>query len=256
MVKKEKLSWSSNAGKPYEPESGNRTVHSLTPEELKIAYQPIVDLQKGEAYAYEALVRCEVEEYVNPTVLFKQAVKEDRCGHLGRKIRDAIFSDNVGTRLFINVHPDELRSRWLVRPDDPICYSKEEIFLEVTESATLQYYDLCVSVLKEVCSRTGAHLVIDDLGAGYSNLKRIVDLYPAMVKLDLALARDLDKNKRKRILVTHLVQLCVELDAKVVIEGIETLDELKAACDTGAHYAQGYYLAGPAFPPPHVSWPL
>jgi EAL domain-containing protein (putative c-di-GMP-specific phosphodiesterase class I) len=256
MVKKEKLSWSSDAGTPFDSASSSRPVHSLMPDELKIAYQPIVDLHKGEAYAYEALVRCEVEEYANPTVLFKQAVKEDSCGHLGRKIRDAIFSTNVGTRLFINVHPDELRSRWLVRPDDPICYSKEEIFLEVTESATLQYYDLCVSVLKEVCSRTGANLVIDDLGAGYSNLTRIVDLHPAVVKLDMALARDLDKNKRKRILVTHLVQLCVELEAKVVIEGIETLDELKAACDTGAHYAQGYYLARPAFPPPHVSWPL
>jgi EAL domain-containing protein (putative c-di-GMP-specific phosphodiesterase class I) len=256
MAKKEKLAWSSEAGNPYVPESGRRSVRSVTQEELKIAYQPIVDLQKGEAFAYEALVRCEIEEFANPIVLFKQAVKEDSCGHLGRKIRESIFSTNVGERLFINIHPDELSSRWLVRPDDPICYSKEEIFLEVTESATLQYYDLCVSVLKEVCSRIGAHLVIDDLGAGYSNLNRLVDLHPSVVKLDLVLARELDKNRRKQILVTQLVQLCIELDAKVVIEGIETLEQLKAARDTGAHYAQGYYLARPAFPPPHVSWPL
>ena len=46
--------------------------------------------------------------------------------------------------------------------------------------------------------------------------------------------------------MTHLVRLCVDLGAKVVIEGIETIDELKAARDTGAHYAQGYYLARPA----------
>ena len=256
MAKKERLTWSSDAGAPYDPTTGKRSVRSLSLEELKIAYQPIVDLQKGGAFAYEALVRCEVEEYANPMVLFEKAVEEDGCGQLGRKIRESIFSTNVGERLFINVHPLELSSRWLVRPDDPLCYSREEVFLEVTESATLHYYDLCVSVLKEVCSRTGCHLVIDDLGAGYSNLNRIVELYPSVVKLDLVLARELDKNKRKQILVSQLVKLCVELNAKVVIEGIETLEELKAARDTGAHYAQGYYLARPAFPPPHVSWPL
>jgi EAL domain-containing protein (putative c-di-GMP-specific phosphodiesterase class I) len=111
-------------------------------------------------------------------------------------------------------------------------------------------------VLRDVCSRTGSHLVVDDLGAGYSNLGRVLELQPDVVKLDLTLARGLDQNLRQQILVKHLVNLCSDLGAKVVIEGIETDGELMAAIDTGAHFAQGYFLARPAYPIPKVNWPL
>ena len=57
-------------------------------------------------------------------------------------------------------------------------------------------------------------------------------------------------------LVRVLVNLCRDLGSKVVIEGVETVDELKAAQDTGADYAQGFVLAMPSFPPPRVTWPL
>jgi EAL domain-containing protein (putative c-di-GMP-specific phosphodiesterase class I) len=98
--------------------------------------------------------------------------------------------------------------------------------------------------------------VIDDFGAGYSNLKRIVDLEPQIVKLDLAFTRDLDRLPRQRMLVEHVVNLCVQLGAQVVAEGIETIDELKATIDCGVHYGQGYLLARPGFPVPEVRWPL
>jgi EAL domain-containing protein (putative c-di-GMP-specific phosphodiesterase class I) len=233
-----------------------QSIQSLGPDDLKIVYQPIVDLESGALFANEALVRCQLQQFSTPPELFKQAVKENSCGLLGRMIRNIIFEDDLHSRLFVNIHPIELSSSWLVRPDDPICFSREEVYLEVTESATLQYYELCVSVLREVCFRTGAHLVIDDLGAGYSNLERLADLQPSIVKLDAVMAKKLDTNKRKRILVEHLVKLCVALGAKVVIEGIETLDELNAARDAGAHYAQGFFLGRPSFPAPGINWPI
>jgi EAL domain-containing protein (putative c-di-GMP-specific phosphodiesterase class I) len=75
------------------------------------------------------------------------------------------------------------------------------------------------------------------------------------VKLDMSLVRGIDKHPRKRVLVKHLVRLCSELGAEVVAEGIETADELRAACDVGAHLVQGFALARPAFPPPPIHWP-
>jgi EAL domain-containing protein (putative c-di-GMP-specific phosphodiesterase class I) len=56
--------------------------------------------------------------------------------------------------------------------------------------------------------------------------------------------------------VRYIVDLCLELGAKVVAEGIETLDELKAARDCGAQYGQGYLLARPSYPAPDPTWPL
>ncbi len=104
--------------------------------------------------------------------------------------------------------------------------------------------------------RAGVHLVVDDYGAGHSNLARILDLNPEIVKLDGALIRGIDRDPRRQIIVRHMVALCNDLGAKVVAECIETVDELKAVADQGVHYAQGFVLARPAFPPPAINFPL
>jgi len=129
------------------------------------------------------------------------------------------------------------------------------VFIEVTESAAFEYFELCSNVLCEICSRSGAKLVIDDFGAGYSNLRRVVDLRPSVVKVDRSIVRGLDTNSRQRVLFRHLVNMCNELGARVVAEGIETLDELKAVRDGGADYGQGYFMARPSFPISPVHWP-
>lgn len=110
-------------------------------------------------------------------------------------------------------------------------------------------------ILREVCGRSGAHLVVDDLGADYSNLKLIANLEPKVVKLNRMLVQDLHRSARQCKLVTMIVRLCEALDASVVAEGIETVDEFRAVIDAGVHYGQGYLLARPGFPPPAATWP-
>jgi EAL domain-containing protein (putative c-di-GMP-specific phosphodiesterase class I) len=156
--------------------------------DLSTVFQPIVRLDTGELFAYETLVRCEVPGF-SPVTLFERAAEERSTGRLGRMIREIAIPLCGGTPVFFNLHPDELTDRWLVRPDDPIVSHDHDIYLEITESVPFSHFDLCMSVLREVRGRTGAHLVIDDLGAGYSNLKLIADLDPKVVKLDRALAR-------------------------------------------------------------------
>ncbi len=232
------------------------SVHDLTTSDIDVVFQPIVDLRTGFPFAYEALTRCRWPEFKNPVVLFQQAEAERACGPLGRKIREVAFNRCADAPLFVNLHPHELSDGWLVRPDDPLFFHDRAVFLEITESAAFSYFGLCAGVLKEICSRGGAYLVVDDLGAGHSNLKRIVDLEPHVVKLDLALVRGIEKSRRQQILVRQVVSLCEELGAKVVAEGIETEDELRAVLDTGAHYGQGYLFAKPAYPIPAPRWPL
>jgi EAL domain-containing protein (putative c-di-GMP-specific phosphodiesterase class I) len=232
------------------------SVCDLTVGDLDVVFQPIVDMQTGATFAYEALTRCKWPEFKNPLVLFQQAEAERACGPLGRKIREVAFGRCADAPLFVNLHPHELSDGWLVRPDDPLFFHDRAVYLEITESAAFSYFGLCAGVLKEICSRGGAYLVVDDLGAGHSNLKRIVDLEPHVVKLDLALVRGIEKSRRQQILVRQVVSLCEELGAKVVAEGIETEDELRAVLDTGAHYGQGYLFARPAFPIPTAKWPF
>ena len=224
-------------------------------EDLSVVFQPIIHMDDGRLFAYEALVRCRVPAYSSPPDLFQRASEAGSAGELGRMIREIAVPLSTGKPLFLNVHPDELTTGWLVRPDDPIFAHDHDVYLEITESVPLTHFDLCRSVLAEVRTRGGVHLVVDDLGAGYSNLKRIADLEPKVVKLDRELVAGVHLSKRQCQLVQGVVKLCVDLGAVVVAEGIECGDEYSALLDTGAHYAQGFLFARPGFPMPDISWP-
>ncbi len=224
-------------------------------EELSVVFQPIVNLDDGALFAYEALVRCTVQAFKDPTVLFERAVQTGCSGRLGRMIREIAVPLSSGLPLFVNVHPSELNEGWLVRPDDPVFGHDHDIYVEVTESVPFSHFELCFSVLREIRSRGGIHLVVDDLGAGYSNLMRIADLEPKVVKLDRGLIFGIERSPRQQRLVQGVVRLCIDLGALVVAEGIETYEEYATVRDTGAHYGQGYLFARPGFPLPKISWP-
>ena len=222
--------------------------------EVRVVYQPVVDLKTQKVFAYEALARTKAPEFDGPLALFAAAVEHSCTGELGRILRAMSLEGCTTHPLFMNLHPAELNEGWVVQPDDPIFNHSEDVYLEITEGVPLSHFRLCQNMLAEVRGR-GVHLVVDDLGAGYSNLKYIADLHPRVVKLDRDLIAGLTKTSRLFKLVSAIVRLCSELDSRVVAEGIETKAELEAVIAAGARYGQGYLLARPAFPPPEVVWP-
>lgn len=236
-----------------DPES---VVSRLGEDDLYAVFQPIVDMRTGEAFAYEALARCRHPELANPAVLFSRAASEKVCGRIGRRVREVAFGAAPDAPLFVNLHPQELISRWIVRPDDPIGFHSAAVYLEITESAALDYFDVVRAVISELRSRIQVELVVDDFGAGYSNLRRIIDLRPKLVKLDRALISGVYRDDRLQRLVRHLVMLCAELEADVVAEGIEGLEDLVCLRGLGVRFGQGYLLGRPAMPAPDVHWPL
>jgi EAL domain-containing protein (putative c-di-GMP-specific phosphodiesterase class I) len=226
----------------------------LDTRDVRVVYQPIVDLKSKAIFAYEALVRSNSPDFESPMSLFAAAVQHSCTGELGRLIRELAVEGCPGHPLFLNIHPAELNEAFVVQPNDPIFRHTEDVYLEITEGVPLSHFRLCQSILTEVRGR-GVYLVVDDLGAGYSNLRYIADLHPRVVKLDRDLVAGLKKGSRMFKLVSAIVVLCRELDAMVVAEGIETVDELEAVQAAGARFGQGYLLARPAFPPPPVNWP-
>lgn len=230
--------------------SGTRTVaRAITDRQVTVVYQPIVDLLNGSILAYEALARCGAKGLENPMDLFHAAAEQKLCGKLGRILRELAVIECPGHALFLNVHPHELSERWLVQPDDPIYSHEPGVYLEITEAVPLSHHALVKGTLNELRSK-GVGVVVDDLGAGYSNLRYIADLHPEVVKLDRGLIERLDTDPRRMKLVTGIVRLCNDLGARVVAEGVETTGELSAVMDAGVHFVQGYLLARPACPPP------
>jgi EAL domain-containing protein (putative c-di-GMP-specific phosphodiesterase class I) len=238
--------------RPLPPNLAIRRV--VDSRDVRVVYQPVVDLRTQRIFAYEALVRSKAPEFDSPISLFKAAVDHSCAGELGRLIRELAIANCPDHPLFLNIHPAELNERYLVQLDDPIFDHEKDVYLEITEGVPLSHFELCKSILSEVRGR-GIYLVVDDLGAGYSNLKYIADLEPRVVKLDRDLIAGLVKDTRLFKLVRGIVVLCEELDAMVVAEGIETVEELEAVKESGARFGQGYLLARPNYPPPEVKWP-
>ncbi len=235
------------------PRDSQTALHNLIqPNDLSVVFQPIVHADTFAIFAYEALLRCKVPQFASPPVLFEHALQQKCVGRLGRMIREVAFPNCANSPLFVNVHPRELEERWIVQPDDPMYFHNHTVYVEITESVPMTHFALCRDVLRELRSQAGVHLVVDDLGAGYSNLNRIADLEPAVVKLDKALIQDIAIRMRTHKLVSNVVRLCVDLGAKVVAEGIETLDVALALRDAGVHMFQGFYFARPGFPLPTI----
>ncbi len=220
---------------------------ALARDELYIVLQPIVDLVRNRVFGYEALLRSRSTDFTTPVPFLQEAVRAGDMGMLGRRLRAMSAAACPETPMFLNVHPSEFGEGFLVRPDDAIFAHDHSVYLEITESVPLTHYRWCHSVLREIRSK-GVLLAIDDLGAGYSNLKYIADLAPEIVKLDRELVAGLVQGGRTHRLITHIVHLCADLGAKVIAEGVETRAELEAVASAGVGLVQGYLLARPAFP--------
>lgn len=223
-------------------------------QHLRVVYQPIVKMEDGALFGYEALLRCQDPRFKDPLDLLTRAMECRRLGALGRAMRQLAIPEAPRLPLFINVHPDEFSDSWLRREDDPLFRHDADIYIEVTETVPLVDFGRGHPLFETLRNHPRLHFVVDDLGAGFSNLKRIADLEPELVKVDRELVTGLATSSRQRRLLGAIVRLCEELGAKVVAEGIETVDEYLAVRDAGAHFGQGFLLARPAFPGPGVYW--
>jgi EAL domain-containing protein (putative c-di-GMP-specific phosphodiesterase class I) len=101
-------------------------------------------------------------------------------------------------------------------------------------------------------SKLGFRIAVDDLGAGYAGLTSFTLLEPDIVKLDLALIRDIHREPKKKTVVRTLIQMCNELGIVVTAEGIDVPEEREELAQTGCDLMQGYLFARPgaAFPIP------
>jgi EAL domain-containing protein (putative c-di-GMP-specific phosphodiesterase class I) len=232
-----------------------RAIHdAVDTGDVGVVFQPIADVRRRRLYAYEALARPRTGVFVSTPEMFEVAIQAGRVAELGRLHRDQAVKRAQGYPLFLNIHPHEFDYGWLVRPDDPMFRHRWPVTLEITESVPLKYFAQCHSVLAEI-RRKGVSLAIDDLGAGFSNLKYISDLEPEVVKLDRELIAGLTPDTRQFRLLTSIVDLCHEMEAQVIAEGVETESELEASIQLGVDFVQGYVFGRPADPPPDLIWP-
>lgn len=212
----------------------------------RMVFQPIVNLDAGAIVGAEALARFDAKPQRTPDLWFAEAW---RAG-LGVDLEISAARSAVahlpqipaGVYLSVNVSPDTLQSNALsdllaeVPPD--------RLVVEVTEHAVIKEYEPLIEAIGRL-KRRGIRLAVDDVGAGYSGLNHIVRVQPALVKLDLALTRDVHRDPVKQALAAASAVFASRTGVEVVAEGIESGEEAGALRELGIRYGQGYYFARP-----------
>ncbi len=214
---------------------------------LWMAYQPIVR-PGGKLYAYEALVRSDEPSMRNAGDLIDMAEKLQELKPLGRRVRTLAGHFAVAAEgkhyLFVNLHADDLLDELLASREEALAQVAPAVVLEITERAALHDVEEAKVKMAELRSM-GFRIALDDLGAGYAGLTSFAHLRPEIVKLDMALVRDIDKDPVKRKIVGSVTGICKDMGTLVVGEGVETEAERDTLVSLGCGLLQGYLFGRP-----------
>jgi EAL domain-containing protein (putative c-di-GMP-specific phosphodiesterase class I) len=122
--------------------------------------------------------------------------------------------------------------------------SPENLKLEITETALMSDFDKQFMLMKRL-REYGFHIEIDDFGSGYSSLNMLKDMPVDVLKIDMGFLRQTEHVKRSRIILETIVSLSKRLEMPVVVEGVETKEQLAFLKELECEAYQGYYFSKP-----------
>jgi diguanylate cyclase (GGDEF)-like protein len=228
-------------------------------EGLTTVYQPIVDLGTGDIFAYEALTRGPRGTGLeSPATLFAIADEVDLTVELDRAcfrgaLRNAMTLEPVH-RLFVNLLPMSFYDSAFIEIEvgnllSAAGLTPANIVFEITERLAIENF---ASFKRALAAYTamGFGVAIDDVGTRHSNLETVMSLRPHFIKISDVLVRGIARSTVKREMLRSLRHIAETIDAVMVAEGIEHVEDVLALRDLGLRYGQGYYMArpGPPFP--------
>jgi EAL domain-containing protein (putative c-di-GMP-specific phosphodiesterase class I) len=222
--------------------------------ELTSVFQPIFSLSHMRAVGYEGLLRAHdtLDRAVSPLDVFGQAARVGDLLHLDR-LAQALHLENfrkLGAQcewLFLNVHPGALTDPYhaaaLLANLRRLELPPRRIVLEVLEQRAEDLERLADAVRR--FRELGFLIALDDFGAGHSNVERIWQLNPDIVKLDRIMLSHAAHRADMATILPGLVALLHEAGKLVLIEGVETEHEAQMALACDADFVQGFFFGRP-----------
>ena len=217
-------------------------------QSLQVAFQPIVNLHTGDIFGHEALIRGPAgSDWEMPSQLFPAmeaagagSLLEDACRREAASRGARLLPDghtlfmNVGTRYALFAFPIPPRFR-----DTP-----HQLAIEISEQYPLLDNDALLTAIRQWRER-GHLIVLDDYGTGYAAATTVLAFQPDIVKLDIGLVRDIDRDARRQAIVASIRDYTHDLGIRLVAEGIETESECAVLRQIGVDYGQGFWLRRP-----------
>jgi len=232
----------------------------LDEHRLTSHFQPIVLANDpSQVYGHEALLRGVRPDgtLVSPGQLFDAARGAGVLFQLDLAARRSAIAcaerQQLDTALFVNFAPTAIYDpraclRSTVAAIDAAGLERRNVVFEIVE--TERAHDPAhLRRILDFYREAGFRIALDDVGAGYSSLNLIHLLKPDVLKLDMELVRNVDRDPYKARIAANLLNVATSLGIDALAEGIETEEELAWVRDHGATYAQGYLIARPSATP-------
>jgi diguanylate cyclase (GGDEF)-like protein/PAS domain S-box-containing protein len=230
---------------------------ALKRDEMRLVYQPKVDLVTREIIGAEALLRWHHPKHglIPPAQFIPVAEESGLVGQIGEWVlRDTCrqishwqhmglspqIAVNVSARQFQQYDVAKLVSEVIEEAQ----ISPESLEIELTESAVMQDAEASI-VTVEKLSKLGVRVSIDDFGTGYSSLSYLKRLPLDMLKIDRSFVRDISSDPNDAAIVRAIITLARNLGMEVVAEGVEDEEQLAFLNAYGCQYAQGFLFGQP-----------
>ena len=231
---------------------------ALERHELVVYYQPQVDIRTNQIIGAEALVRwCHpLRGSLLPSAFFAIAIETGMI----RQVDEAVLrmacqqgkswqdAGHAPIRISVNVsnsffHGGSLTNA-ISRTLKETRLAPEYLELELTESIALHHVETSIKMLQQLRTM-GLRLAIDDFGTGYSSLSHLQRFPLNRLKIDQSFVQDLMGNPANALITSAIISLAHSLNLKVLVEGVETEEQLAILRRQGCDEAQGYFLGHP-----------
>ena len=228
--------------------------------ELRVVYQPVVELEHGTVTAVEALVRWEHPErgMLDPVDFIPVAEESGLIGALGEWVLGTACRDGAGWQrrfrrsepllVCVNTSPRQLaNTAFPARVADIMGrhgLAPGSLALEITESVLMEEAHAPVTVLASL-REYGLRLMLDDFGTGYSSLSYLRRFPLDVLKIDRSFIAGLGRDDEDSAIVAAIVQMARTLGLTVVAEGVERPEQLERLRELNCDRAQGRLIAEP-----------
>jgi EAL domain-containing protein (putative c-di-GMP-specific phosphodiesterase class I) len=238
---------------------------ALINQEIRLVYQPQIDLKNGAVVGFEALARWNHPKggpippaTFIPLLEANEIMSDFTSQILGMALDDMrLWNGATGARVSINASTANCGCVGIDEMVRSQCIDKgidiQRITIEITERAAMteaSQVDASLARLHEL----GAQVSIDDFGTGYSSLVKLHQLPFSELKIDRSFITGSDSDLQNGILVRAMIDLSHNLNKKVVGEGVESVETLHCLREWGCDFAQGYFIGRPMPPDEVIPW--
>lgn len=236
----------------------NAVTNALRDENFEIYYQPIYSVKEKQYVTAEALLRLHDANYgfISPGEFIPVSERTGSITGIGefvfRKVCETISKDRLwekGIR-YIEVNlsavqcmQEHLYERVLSAMDKyrvPHCM----INLEVTETSTILSEELLLNNMNALVE-SGVEFSLDDYGTGFANISKIINYPFKLIKTDKSMLWHAMEDERAMVALRCTISMLKALDLEIVVEGVETKEQVDVCVSLGCDYLQGYYFSRP-----------